>query len=139
MGDPIITEYDKAAEAITPGHLLGFDGSGNYVKHAAAATACARDFAMERDELGKGIDPSVTGTPGGSANYAIGDVVKVGSFSQGMHVNAWIASGQNITKGDLMESAGNGTLKEGTTAIIAIALESPGAVTVATRLRVKIV
>lgn len=101
LGEPIQNEDSKAAEAITPGHLVDFDGSGNLIKHANAGGFVSKAFALERQELGKGIDDA----------YAIGDYVKVGVFPPGTRVNAIIASGQNISKGNYLESAGDGTLR----------------------------
>jgi hypothetical protein len=100
LGTPIVLDEDEAAEAITPGHLVEYSG-GNLIKHATAAGKAARNFALERDEMGKDIDTA----------YAIGDQVKVGAFHQGQRVLVWIASGQNITKGNYLESAGDGTLR----------------------------
>src|SRR4051812_42254268 len=101
LGQPQQNEDAAAAEAITPGQLVTFNSSGLIIKHATAGGATPRDFAMERDEMGKGIDDA----------YAIGDTVKVGSFKQGDRVNAFIASGQNIAKGALLESNGAGVFR----------------------------
>jgi hypothetical protein len=101
LGEPIYNEDNAAAEAITPGMLVTLNGSGLNIKHATAAAAAARTFALERDEMGKDIDTT----------YAIGDTVKVGSFGVGMRVNALIAAGQNIAIGARLESAGDGTLR----------------------------
>src|SRR5688500_2473861 len=101
LGDPIQNEDDKAAEAITPGHLLAFDGSGDLIKHGTAGGGHNRVVALHREEMGKTIDDA----------YAIGDTVKVGAFQPGMRVNALVASGVTAAKGDYLESAGNGTLR----------------------------
>jgi hypothetical protein len=113
MGQPIQNEDAAAAEAITPGHLVSQNTSGLWVKHPTAAGAAPRTFAMERDEMGKGIDDA----------YAIGDTVKVGAFTSGMRVNAIIGV-VTTTIGGMMESAGNGTLRNVTAGFpIARALE----------------
>lgn len=114
LGQPIYNEDVKAAEAIMPGHLVNYDGSGNLVKHADADAAAARTFALERDELGNGIDVA----------YATGDAVKVGSFHQGQRVYAFIASGVNAAKGTLLESKGDGTLETGSGVKLARAVEA---------------
>lgn len=101
LGEPIQNEDNAAAEAITPGHLVTLNGSGQVIKHATAGGNTERAFALEREEMGKTIDTA----------YAIGDTVKVGTFHPGTRVNALIASGQNIAKGGKLESAGNGTLR----------------------------
>jgi hypothetical protein len=114
-GCPVITEFDKAAEAIKPGHLVNFDGSGDLVKHATAGGFAARAFALERDELGNGID----------VDYATNDVVKVGHFHQGLRVNAIVASGAALAKGAYVESAGNGKVRVyGSGAVIAQVVET---------------
>ena len=103
---------------INPGHLV--KGVATILKHASAKGACSRTFALERDELGKGIDNLYGGTTGyaGTAFYQVADTVKVGSFAPGMRVNALIASGQAIAADDFLESAGDGTLQKYTNGVI---------------------
>lgn len=128
LGEPQQNESDKAAEAITPGHLVNFDSNGDLVKHATAGGDAMPAFAMEREEAGQDIDTA----------YAIDDVVKVGVFYTGCHVNAIIASGVSVVKGDFMESAGNGTLRKRASGVrLSRALEVVNA-TSTTRLRVEI-
>jgi len=105
-GGPFQNEDAAAAEAITPGMLVTLNSSGLVIKHATAAGAASRDFALERNEMGKDIDTA----------YAINDIVKVGMFAPGERVLALIASGQNIALGATVESAGNGTVRAGATA-----------------------
>jgi hypothetical protein len=129
LGEPIQNEDDKAAEAITPGHLVTFNGSGDLIKHATAGGNAARAFALEREEMGDNIDVA----------YAIGDTVKVGVFGAGTRVNALIASGQNLVKGDFLESAGNGGLRKLASGVpLGRSLETTGAVTATRRLRTEI-
>lgn len=127
-GDRMVNEDGAAGEAITPGMLV--KGETTILKQTATtAVPVPARFALEREEMGKDID----------TDYAIGDSVKVGTAHQGDRINALIASGQNITADGYLESAGNGTLKAfsaGTA--IARALETSGAVTTLTRLRVEI-
>jgi len=128
-GDPLINEDGVATAAIKPGYLV--DGVLSVAPHASAGAACPRTFALERSELGAGIDNTyqVLGTV--SSDYAIGDTVKIGSFKQGERVLAWIASGQNITINARLESAGDGTLKVYSSGvIIGRALESVNATAV---------
>lgn len=136
LGQPVYNEDGVAGEVIKPGHLV--DGVLTILKHASAGGACPRSFALERDEMGKGIDATPV-TSSGSPDYAVGDTVKVGSFHQGQHVLAFIASGQNIQINERLESAGDGTLKAfGSGTIIGRSLEEVGAVTALTRIRVEI-
>jgi len=107
LGEPIQTEFDEAGAAITPGMLLSYDGSGNLVPHASAGGASARQYAMHREE-GTGATLGKTDI---DAAYAVGDTVKVGAFAPGCQVNVLIPSGQTITKGNFLESNGNGMLK----------------------------
>ena len=99
LGLPQYNEDGVAAEAITPGMLV--DGVTSISKHATAGGNTARAFACEREEMGQDID----------AAYAIGDTVKVAVFGGGMHVYAFIASGQNIAINDKLESQGTGYLR----------------------------
>jgi hypothetical protein len=129
LGSPIVTEDGVAGTAtIRPGMLVG--GVSTIVPFNVAGGPAPRTFALERDELGKGIDEL----------YASGDVVKVGSFAPGMHVNAIIASGQNIAEGAWLEPAADGTLRvlaSGTR--IARALEAVNATAVSwARIRVEV-
>lgn len=103
LGEPIQNEDDKAAAAITPGHLVTFDSSGNLIKHNVAGARTAKTFALEREESGTSIDTA----------YAINDTVKVGHFHAGCRVLALLAANAvAIVKGDHLESAGDGTLRK---------------------------
>ncbi len=115
LGEPIQNEDSVAAEVLTPGQLVTFDGSGNLIKHASAGAKASPAFVLEREEMGQGIDDT----------YAIGDVVKVGVFYTGCRVLALLPSGANISKGTRLESNGDGTLKAfGSGEIIGRALEA---------------
>lgn len=130
FGPPIFNEDDKAAAEIIPGMLVGWDANGDLVPHSdAGAPATARNFALERDEMGMGIDDP----------YAIGDQVKVGAFHQGQRVYAWLASGQNVSKGDELDSDGQGMLVAGTAAPVGRALEDTDASDGDTRIRVEVI
>lgn len=125
-GTPIINEDGVASESITPGHLV--QGVASIARFATAGGPAPRTFALEREELGKGID----------AAYAAGDNVKVGSFAPGMRVYALVASGVNVSAGAWLEPAADGTLRAHSAGTrIARALESVNA-TALTRLRVEI-
>lgn len=137
-GTPIINEEGAAGVAIKPGYLV--DGVSTIVPHATAAGNCPRTFALERDEMGVGIDSTYTqaNTGVGSPDYAIGDTVKVGAFHPGCQVVAWLASGQTITENQRLESAGNGTLRAiAAGVILARAMEAVTA-TALTKIRVEV-
>ena len=131
LGDFVVyNEDDKAAEAITPGHLVTYNGSGDLIKQNVAGADCARTFAFEREEMGDGIDDA----------YAINDTVLVGYCTPGTRLYVPVPSGQTLTKGQYLESAGNGTLRaiaSGTR--LARSLDNTGALTTTTRVRVEVV
>jgi hypothetical protein len=135
MGTPIVTEDQKALEAIIPGHLLMATATG-VQKNTANASNVARAFALERDELGKTVDTA----------YAINDTVKVGVFHGGQRVYAWLASGQNAAIGDYLTTDNAGLLtKAAVAATIRVAraveaVNTSGSAPVAgTRIRVEVV
>lgn len=130
-GLPVYNEDGAASQAdIIPGMLV--QGVTSIAKHSTAGGATARNFACERDELGKDIDFA----------YPLGDIVKIGSFAPGHRVNALIGSGANITADTYMESAGNGLLRAfGSGTRIGRAVESKdnsGATAVTARLKVEV-
>jgi len=88
LGETIQNEDDKAAEAITPGMLVTYNGSGNWIKHNVAIGAGVPfRVALEREEMGKDIDVA----------YAINDTVKVGVFPTGARVNLLVATAAPAT------------------------------------------
>lgn len=112
-GQPIVNETGLANASIKPGYLV--KGVTTIALHSTAGGNTPRTFALERDELGTGIDDTYTGpqnTGVGLAAYASGDTVKVGACHQGMQVTAWIGSGSNVAADDQLESAGDGTLRK---------------------------
>ena len=128
LGQAIQNEDDKAAVAITPGHLLTHDGSGNLIVHGTADGIATPLFALEREELGKGIDDV----------YAIGDTVKVGAFHKGQRVNALVPSGQTLAVGASVASNGDGRLKASSTNVIGFAVRAVGPTTANTRACIEI-
>lgn len=122
-----------ASEVITPGHLVDrFNAAGviRWRKHATAGAATSRTVAVDQPEVNKGVDD----------NYAVGDLVQVAALHSGGTAWMFIASGQNITAGQKLESAGDGTLRAfaaGT--VLFSALENKPTVTVLTRIRVEAV
>lgn len=137
-GCPAQNEYGVATESIKPGYLVKGVSS---VSKQTASDRVVPALALERSELGTGIDNAHQGQSTVSAFYASGDQVKVGVFRQGDEATVYVASGQNITEDDLLSSAGDGTFKEEATAeqAFARALETLGAVTTETALRVQFI
>lgn len=121
-----------ASEAITPGHLvIRFNNGGITrwkkcdaadVKHPAAV---ATDLAM----LNKGVDDAC----------AAGDLIEVSVLHKGATAWMFIASGQNISYGQKLQPAADGTLKAYATlgAEMFVALENKPNVTTLTRIRVE--
>lgn len=108
----IQVEHGVATAVIKPGYLV--DGINSVAPHATAGGVAPKSIALERDELGKGIDSTWTSpySSAGSPDYAIGDQVKVANCHSGMEFTGWIPSGQNITENDRMESNGDGTFRK---------------------------
>lgn len=134
LGGPItrVNEY-VAIESITPGMLLeGHNDSGAFKwgVHDSADAAAQRVFALEQISLNKGVaDP-----------YAAGDLVEAAIFLPGSTVWAIIPSGQDIAMGDMLQSNGDGKVKElGSGQAIGVSLDAPGAVTVDTRIRMEVI
>lgn len=113
-----IRKEGEASAAITPGDLIEFGGSADLRPHATIGGQARRAFAVENDLIGKGVDDA----------YAAGDNVQYGVFVPGAEVYARLAAGETCTKGDALESAGNGRLQVSSTpvegSIVAWALET---------------
>lgn len=101
------------AEAITPGHLIALNSSGAMIKHnvagpAAAAGANAQGavkVAVENDIFGDGIDDA----------WASGDQGLYQPLDTGCEFMALLAPAATaVAYGDLVESAGNGTVRKTT-------------------------
>lgn len=139
-GCPEVNEYGSATETIKPGYLV--KGVSSVSKQTAANTAkVVVAVALERDELGTGIDDSLQGSGTVSASYASGDQVKVAVLDAGDEFTGYIASGQNISEDDYLGSAGDGTFSETSTEAgkLVRSLETVGAVTVETAVRLQVI
>jgi hypothetical protein len=92
-----------AAEAITPGHLIQYNSSSKFIKHATAAGSQSRMFAAENEVFGDGIDVA----------YANNDNVLAWQCFPGDEINALVAAAASaIVVGDYVESAGDGTVRK---------------------------
>lgn len=108
-GNPEINEDLAANAAVKPGYLVT---QTTAVAHAASAGAnIPRAVALERDELGTGIDNTYQGEGTGSAFYASGDTVKVAVGAPGQQFTMFLASGYVVARGGLLQSHGDGTLR----------------------------
>ena len=91
-----------ATTAVNPGHLVAITSTDGIRTHATAAGNAARAFAVENEIFGDGIDTA----------YAIGDRVLYEILPPGSEVQAKLAAAAAaVTRGDFLESAGNGTLR----------------------------
>jgi len=131
LGEPIQNEDRKAAQVITPGMLLDIDSSGDLIKANSAGGYFTAMFALEREEMGFGIDD----------DYAVDDTVKVGVFQKGDRVLVLIPSGQNIQDGEYLEAGATAGMFRAYASGVRImrSLEDVGAVTSTTRLRAEVV
>ncbi len=115
LGTPIYTEEGQATEVITPGYLV--EGQTSIALSTIDGLKAPIRIAMERDEMGRGIGAvgasslDTNAVASLSADYAIGDTVKVGAFHAGQRFLGFIVSGQDITADDLLEAAGDGTFE----------------------------
>jgi hypothetical protein len=132
-GEPIINEDGVASATVKPGYLVK---GVSTIAHQTSTTTKLKAVALERDELGQGIDNTYQGSGTASAYYASGDVVKVAVFKSGEEATVFLASG-NYSEDDLLESAGDGTLQEGSTTPIARMKETLGLLTTGGAARVE--
>lgn len=97
-----VVEEFTAGGAITPGHLVMVNSSGDVVVHNSAGGNAFPMFALENELEGEDMDTA----------YASDDQVQVWIPGRGDIVNAILKDGQNVVIGDWLESAGDGTLQE---------------------------
>jgi len=101
-GSPLRKEAEAGAP-ITPGMLLKFGANDTVVPHDVAGGNARKAFALEWDPAKEIDDP-----------YAVGDQVMYAIFRPGEEVYALLAAGENVSKGDALESAGDGSLRKHT-------------------------
>lgn len=118
-----------AGGTIIPGMLVLATGAA-VVAHNGAGLAAQAAFAIENDQVGKGIDDA----------YVNGENVRYRVFPEGARVYALLAAGQNVSAGALLQSAGTGYLSAAATAdnVVARAVESVNATSGAKRIRVEV-
>lgn len=108
-----------ASSAITPGHLIEFGGAHDLQPHSTVGGPARKAFALENDLIGRDFD----------AAYAGGEQVQYGVFVPGAEVYALLdGHEEGCTKGEPLESAGNGNLQVSSTpveaSVVAWALET---------------
>jgi len=141
-GDPttVIRHHPAGVGTIVPGMLIeGFNNGGVYSwrPHSAAAGIAPAFIAIDEPILNQTL--STTGPA-----YGAGALIPVWPARLGDVAWMLIPSGQNVTVGDALQSNGDGKLKAATattaTGNVAHfrALETTGAVTADTRVRVQV-
>lgn len=122
-----IRKEGKASSAITPGDLIEFGGANEYRRHSGVGTQARRAYALENDLIGRTIDD----------DYNANETVQLGLFVPGAEVYARV--NYAATKGDFLESNGDGRLKLSSTPVegsnVAVAMET---VTGAGRCRIEV-
>lgn len=103
-----------AGSTIFPGDLVDINSSGEVLEHATAGGNALPAFAVENEVVGQEI----------SEVYLAGDNVLYEVFHTGCEVYAWLAAGQDVAVGALLESATAGALRAHTP----IAIDEGGAV-----------
>lgn len=103
-GDPVSKEGTANAAGILPGHLLERMSTGNIRVHSTAGgMRPALLFARVEEYTGGGLDTA----------YASGDRIPMWSCRPGDEVYALVPAGAAaIAIGDMLESAGDGTLRK---------------------------
>jgi len=119
------------AAVLTPGHAIERWNTGGVIRWRKATAALAGAIiCTNQSMLNKGVDDT----------YAIGDLVEASALHKGATAWMLIASGQDITAGEELEHAGDGTLRIKAAGIAVFkALENKETVTVLTRIRVEAV
>jgi hypothetical protein len=131
LAGPFVQKEGLAGGAIKAGMLIK-DVAGAVVAHDGAGLTAAPAFAFPKQTV-SGEDMT--------EDYASGDQVIYGVFSEGAHVYAYLASGQNVSAGALLQSNGSGYLSAASTAdnVVARARESVNASGGAARIKVEVV
>jgi len=93
-------EEANASGAVSPGFLLALTAAGAVIAHNVEGGIGERLFALEDALQGNGLD----------TDYADGDLVPYLIANPGDEVYAFVKAGENISIGDQLVSAGDGTL-----------------------------
>ncbi len=97
IGIPNQMERD-AGSAITPGMLVEINSSNDVIPHNTVGGICDKWVAVESAITGDDIDHA----------YATGEVVLFNACRQGDEVLLTVNDGEDVSIGELLESAGNG-------------------------------
>lgn len=122
------SERAAGESGILPGMLLNVDANGEFIKHATATGVASPLFARESSFIGGSIDTA----------FEAGDTVCAWHGRSGDQFYALVEEEAQIAIGDLLESAGDGSLQEGTTSPIVRALEAVNTQTVSGPVRIRV-
>ena len=111
-----INEEYNAAGAITPGHLLELASATTVKVHASAGESVLPMIALEDELQGKTISDA----------YASAAPVQVWIPQRGDIANMLLKNGENVSVGDFLESAGDGTLQKYTAQTESLGADSSG-------------
>lgn len=92
----------KAAEALYPGYLIELNSNDKVQAHANAGQSVLSMFAIENALEGEEISTEINSD----------DWVRCWTPIRGDEVNAVLADGEDVSIGDKLESAGDGTLQK---------------------------
>lgn len=122
-----------ASEAITPGHLVERWNNAGVIrlrKHATASGAGVRLVATEQSMINLGVNDV----------YNINDLVEASEGAGGTSFWMWLAASMTVVATDMLESAGDGTLRKLTTGVpLFKALENKTTTGATARIRVEVV
>jgi hypothetical protein len=97
----IIEEYTATAVAITPGDLLEVTSAGLVQAHSVEGGVILPIIALEDELQGNGIDD----------DYAASDKIQCWVAQAGEMAYLNVAEGEDVSTGDKLISAGDGTVK----------------------------
>jgi len=100
-GDPVRKERE-AAGTIKPGQLITLNSDGKVEVHGDDGGNAYPSFAVEQDFLGQNIDNE----------YSENDNTLYVTAYSGVEIYAMLDDSEDVDPGDLLQSAGNGNLKE---------------------------
>lgn len=132
-------EEALAASTVTPGMLVELNADGKIAPHSVEGGVAERAYAIEDALQGGSIDK----------NYLADEILTYILPLPGDVVQAWLAAGENVEKGDHLISKGDGTLQavasagSGVTSAVVVAvaeeaLDLSGSGAVAGRIAVRV-
>jgi len=110
-----IREEMIAEATITPGMLVEMTSAEKVQVHSSGGQNAVAMVALEDELQGNGIDD----------DYSADDPVQVWIPRRGDQAYMWLADGESVTKGDFLESDGNGHLQKHLSDLEALGSEFP--------------